>query len=228
MRAQARPVLILVAAALMVLIAGQALATSAAPTGGRSETGRVLSRTGFAFLGGMRTFAAAVLWNRLDPLLHGYYDGTTLAEQRWALPTYQLVTTLDPQFVQAYYEASYNVIAMGDFKEGLRIAREGINNNPQSGLMRANLAQLLIIQDKKRNLPEALELTEQGLDERMYWNSADDLFDGLVIFRTVYSVAGDKAAAEELNRRIVELEQSGLLSHEEHDHDHDHDGIQDH
>ncbi len=64
---------IAVALLLVALIGGQALASATAPPGGVAATGRVIGQTSFAYLGGLRTFAAAVLWNRLEPLFDGYY-----------------------------------------------------------------------------------------------------------------------------------------------------------
>lgn len=219
------PATFLVAVALVaVLLGAQALAAGAAPEGGRSETGRVLGKTGFAFLGGLRTFGAAVLWNRVDPVFHEYYSGVTLKEQLFALPTMQLVTILDPQFIQAYYVASFTLMERGEEEEALRIAREGLANNPDSGLMLANLAQLLMMADRDNNLPEMVALAESGLSEQAQWSNADDLFEGLVIFRAVYAVAGDESMAERLRLAVEELHDSGQLT----DHDHDHDGVQDH
>jgi surface antigen len=215
----------LVAIALVaVLLGAQALAAGAAPEGGRSETGRVLGKTGFAFLGGLRTFGAAVLWNRVDPVFHEYYSGVTLKEQLFALPTMQLVTILDPQFIQAYYVASFTLMERGEEEVALRIAREGVANNPDSGLMLANLAQLLMMEDRDKNLPEMVALAESGLSDQAQWSNADDLFEGLVIFRSVYAVAGDESMAERLRVAVEELHDSGQLT----DHDHDHDGVQDH
>jgi hypothetical protein len=216
--------LIVIALLLAALLATQAAAMTVAPAGERSDTGRVLGRTGFAFLGGLRTFTAAVVWNRLEPIFHDHYEGTPLSDQLYALPTMQLVTTLDPQFLDAYAIASYTVFSRGDEETGIQIARDGLEKNPRSGLMHANLAQLLIIQDQDANLEEAMTLAKAGLRDETYWARADDLFEGLVVFRTVYSLAGDEEMADYLNHMAEELHDSGELA----DHDHDHDGVQDH
>lgn len=221
--ARARTVLIAIAL-IVVIVSAQGLAAATAPAGERSETGRVLGKTGFAFLGGLRTFAAAVIWNRLEPVFHGYYDGVSLREQLFALPSMQMVTMLDPQFIQAYYIASFTLMQRGESEEGLRIARQGLENNPDSGLMRANLAQLLMMEGSAKNMPEMLKLASAGLSDDAYWGSADDLFEGLVIFRSVYALAGDDEMADRLAHAVEELHDSGQLT----DHDHDHDGVQDH
>lgn len=213
-------------ALLVALVGTQGLAASVAPTGPAANTAGVLGDAGFAYLSGIRTFAAAVLWNQLDPLLHAYYDGKGLKEQLYALPSMRMVTVLDPQFIQAYYVASYIVTERGDAEGGLEIARDGVANNPRSGLMRANLAQLLLIQDAKKNLPEMLEQTEEGMKPTAEWRNIDDMYDGVVTFRAVYELAGNQGKVAQLTAALQKLKASGQLSGD--DHDHDGDGKQDH
>ena len=83
-----------------VILGGQALAGIAAPAGAAASTGRVLGQTGFAYIGGLRTFAAAVLWNRLDPLFHVYNTDQPIEKRPEFLPTVRMVQMLDPQFEQ--------------------------------------------------------------------------------------------------------------------------------
>jgi tetratricopeptide (TPR) repeat protein len=188
-----------------VLLGGQALATATAPPGGTSSTGRILGSTSYAYLGGLRTFAAAVLWNRLEPLFHGYYGGRTVEKLVEFLPTMRLVQFLDPQFVQSYYNSSYILSRRGRMEDALSVARDGIKNNPNSGLLIANNAQLLLIEDKKANLPEALVLAKRGLQPDVAWATLDDQFEGYGIFRTVYSLAGDKEMV-----RVITAKQGAL------------------
>ena len=78
--------------------------------------------------------------------------------------------------------------------EALAIAREGIENNPTSGLLLANYAQLLLMQDKKANLPEMLKLARAGHAARtLVGRTSDDKFEGYGIFRTVYRSGGQPA-----------------------------------
>lgn len=220
-----RRVIALVALLLVALLATQAATQWTAPPGGIAQTGRIMGKTGFAYIGGVRTFAAAVIWNRLDPLFHKYYSGKSLSQLSWALPAMNLVQILDPQFLQAYYEASFNVYRMGAKAEGMRIARLGVSNNPKSGFMRANLVQMLMIEDRKRNLPEMVKNADAGLRKQMYWSSDVDLYEGLAIFRVAYFLDGNKAKVAILNTRLKELRGSGVNVG---DHDHDGDGKQDH
>ena len=107
----------------------------------------MLGQTGFAYLGGLRTFAAAVLWNRIEPVFHTYYGGVPLDEQTYMIPTLRLVVALNPQFTQAYYISSYMVYKHSP-AEGIALAEEGLARNPDSGILHANLAQLLFIDDR--------------------------------------------------------------------------------
>lgn len=210
---------------LLALLAFQAAASVTAPPGGTASTGRVIGQTGFAYIGGIRTFAAAVIWNRLEPLFHGYYEGQSLSQMTWALPAMNVVQILDPQFLQAYYEASYNVYRMGKKDDAFRIARQGVENNPQSGFMRANLVQLLLIDDAKANLPEMIEHTDAGMGQEMQWGSTTDLYEGLAIFRAAYRLSGQTQKADAIQTRLDELREGGA---DIGDHDHDGDGEQDH
>lgn len=203
------PALLAAVLLLVVLVGGQALATASAPPGGVASTGRVIGQTSFAYLGGLRTFAAAVLWSRLDPLFDSYYAGRPIDELVEFLPSMRLVQLLDPQFEQAYYNASFILARRDRMDNALELAREGIRKNPQAGLMLANYAQLLLIQDKKTNLREMLELARQGVRPETRWANVDDQFEGYGIFRTVFDLAGDKQMSAALLKAQETLRQEG-------------------
>jgi hypothetical protein len=93
--------------------------------------------------------------------------------------------------------------------QALDIAREGIAKNPKAGLMRANYAQLLLMQDKVKNLPEALKQARSGIEPDTTWANIDDKFEGYGIFRTVFNLAGDKAAAQKMTDAQKELNGQG-------------------
>ncbi len=192
----------LVALALVaVLLSGQALGTASAPAGALASTGKVMGQTGFAYLGGLRTFAAAVLWNRLEPIFDGYYAGRDLAELPEFLPTMRLVQSLNPQFEQSYYNAAWFLYRRGRMDEALKIAREGIANNPRSGLLHANYVQMLIIDDKVGNLETAYKSARIGVGPDALWMNADDQFEGLGIFRVVFALKGDQATVNKIDKR---------------------------
>lgn len=224
MEAPARYWFLAVALAI-VLFAGQALAISAAPAGGVVGTTDTLGRAGFAYLGGLRTFAAAVLWNRIDPQYHEYYSGASFLDLDFMMPTLALVQWLDPQFEQSYYTSSYFVARRLDMGRGIEIAREGLVNNPSSGLLTANLAQLLVLQDREKNLPEAVELSLAGLSKDARWANDDDRFEGYAVFRDVFRAAGDEELALRIEATMERMRSAGIG---EGDHDHDGDGEQDH
>ena len=74
-RANGRLAVLVAAALVFALLAGQWAVAATSPPTGVADTGR-LGKTGFAYLGGIRTFAAAALWNHLDPQFDGYYSGS--------------------------------------------------------------------------------------------------------------------------------------------------------
>jgi len=203
-----------------VLIAGQALAAVSAPSGGVASTGRLIGQTGFAYLGGLRTFAAAVLWARLEPLFHGYYDSGQVKELDEFLPTMRLVQTLDPQFEQAYYNAAWILARRGNMDEALTIAREGIANNPSSGLLRANYVELLLLDDTSTHLDEALANAVFGLSSDARWANYDDQFEGYAVFRTVYALRGDQPQVDRINAVLDKMDADGVVSVQDEDHDH--------
>lgn len=224
-----RPALIAATIALLLvaLLGVQYAAQSVAPPGGVSSAGRTIGQAGFAYLGGLRTFAAAALWNHLEPQFHKYYRTTKVRDLTYLLPSLYLVQKLDPQFIQAYYNASFILAQRGAWDEAYRIADQGIASNPRSGLMRANYVQLLLYQDKKANLDKALKQAVIGLGPNMVYANADDEFESLGIFRAVFRLIGRTDIVAAIDRRQAELRAAGAsptgLAH-----DHDADGTPDH
>lgn len=199
----------LATALAVALIAGQALAVASAPAGGVAPTGRVIGQTGFAYLGGLRTFTAAVLWTRLEPLYDGFYQGRQVKDLQEFLPTMRLVQTLDPQFEQVYYNAAWILARRGRVDEGLTIARDGIANNPDSGLLRANYIELLLLDDKTAHLDEAYGHAVFGIGPKARWANSNDQFEGYGIFRTVFSLTGDQATVDRINAFQAQLSAQG-------------------
>ncbi len=178
--------LVFIVALLVLVVLAQTAAAAIAPTGSSAETGRLIGRAGFAYLSGIRTFAAAVLWNRLEPQFHLYYANKPLKENTQLLPTIRLVQALDPQFVQAYYNAAWIVWERGRTEEAFDIAQQGIDNNPRAGLLRASLAQLLLSEDSKTkseaHLDEAVAQADAGMAADMVWTNDADKFEGYAVF----------------------------------------------
>jgi hypothetical protein len=208
---------IIVIALLALALSGQAL-TDAAVEEGTADTGRLLGRTGFAYLTGLRTFAAAALWNRLDPQFHEYYEGS-LDNAQFTLPTMRIVTWLDPQFVEAYYTGPWIARRLGYEEEGLEFAREGVRENPRSGILIAQLAQFAFIDG---HTEEAYEHALQALGD-VDWRSLQDQFEGYGILRAVFDSVGDEEREAFVRAEMDHIvEELGGGETEPHDHDHDH------
>jgi hypothetical protein len=181
--------------AFSLIVAGQWLATASAPPLQQTSQSKLIGQAGFAYLGGLRMMGAGLLWGRLDAQFHQYQTGKQVQNRLDLLPSIRLVQLLNPQLEQPYYYTSYILMLRGRMSDALELAREGIQNNPASGLLRANYAQLLFIQDKKKNLPLMLEQARAGLSSSATYVSADDQFEAYGVFRVVYTIAGDKATA---------------------------------
>lgn len=216
---------LVIGACLVALVTAQFAAGAVAPESGVSSTGRAMGRAGFAYLSGLRTFAAAVLWNRIDPQYHDYYSKLPAADQAFMVPTIRLVVALDPQFAEAYYVSSWVVRKRVGDEAGIELARDGVANNPQSGILRASLVQLLAIQDPNRNSSEILSSVEALLSDGMVWRDDDDLFEGLAVARFAYVSLDMPEEASRIQAVLDRMKEAGVGSG---DHDHDGDGEQDH
>ena len=217
---------------LVVLLVAQAAATALAPSGESTQTGRLLGRAGFAYLSGVRTFAASVLWNRLEPQFHLYYEQMGLAQQTQMMPVIRLVQMLDPQFVQAYYIASWVVSRHGDPAAGLRISREGIRNNPRSGLLRTSYIENMLLQDNQRKaegkskiyLSEAVTQADAAMRADTIWDDDAEKFEGLAVIAAAYKLAGlteKEQAARAIQDSLRDAAPSDSLGGAGHDHDGD-------
>jgi tetratricopeptide (TPR) repeat protein len=223
MRSLSKTATVLVVAFLLVaVLAGQALTDRVAPTEANAETGRLMGRASFAYLSGLRTFTAAVLWNRIRPQFHDYYDGS-LDKSAFMIPTMRIVTWLDPEFVDAYSSAAWVVWRVGELDKALEFAGEGVEINPEAGELRSVYAQLLQFDG---DLDEAAVQAEAALGEDVIWRDLDEQHNGYVVIRSVFLEADQVALYEEVDRRLVELdalfddERLGEI-HDEHGHEHD-------
>jgi hypothetical protein len=184
-----------IVALLAVILVGQGATDALAPSG-RVPSGRSVGRASFAFLGGLRTFAAAVLWNRLDPQKDTYYAFQPFEKLVFMLPTIRIVVALDPQFEQPYFVAALLLARSGRKAEGLKLARDGVAANPDSGLLRASLVQLMIIYEK--DYKAAAAEADRVLAPNIRWATLNDEFEGLAIVRDAYKLAGQKAKYEKV------------------------------
>jgi len=216
MTAGRHPYVALVLAALLalaVIVGAQSLANASAPPVTQTSQSKVIGQAGFAYLGGVRVMLAGLIYQRLDPQFHQY--GTSQILNRIDLiDSLRLIQALNPQLEQPYYYVAFVLMLKGRQSAALAVAREGIANNPTSGLLRANYVQLLMMQNKKANLPEMLKQTKIGLGKGMTYSSVDDEYESYGIFRTAFIIAGDKQMAQALNAAQRDLEARGGVSAE--------------
>ncbi|MHB9004707.1 MAG: hypothetical protein ACYC6C_11710 [Coriobacteriia bacterium] len=209
-----------------VLFAGQSGADRMAVSTSPVETGLAMGRATFAYLSGLRVFAAQVLWNRIEPLFHGYYEAIPLYEQSYMLPTLNAINILDPQFQQPYYIAPWILARRGMVPSALDVARRGVDNNPNSGLLRASYAQVVAIYGEDLDL--AHEQARLAATDRMQWIDEIEQHDSYQIIRSILKQAGDEQGAEEI---LIEIERLDALIGDDlpaGGHDHDGDGTPDH
>lgn len=222
-RATAKPLAIVLAAVFVALAAGgQAVGETVMPSSERTATPRLVGRAGWSYLGGLRTFAAAVMWNRIDPIYHSYYRDVPLDQQRYMLPWIALVTALDPTLLDPWYVGSWIVARNGKVDEGIELARRGMEANPRSGLLAASYAQLLYV--FRRDAKAALPYARRALEPAMTWRSLAEQYEGYAAMRDILRVNGleDEARSvesrmQELGRRI-EAGEGAAGEHDQHDH----------
>lgn len=219
-------------ALLCTALTGQAATDRLAPVGDVAGTGQTLGRAGFAYLTGLRTFAAAVVWNRLEEQLHEYYGRVALKDQLYLLPNLRLVVLLDPQFVQAYYETPWILASNGRTADARQVAEEGIRNNPRSGVLRAAYAQVLYL--KLKDIKGAVAQANAAVEPDMQWISDSEHWDSLRIIEDIYLKAGETARAARVTAALDQLaaiyggaDKLGV-SHDSGNHDHNGDGKADH
>ena len=161
----------------------------------RSPTGaRHRAQTGFAYLGGLRTFAAAVLWNRLEPsvprvLREALGERLVSSCQRCDSCSCSTRSSCRPTTMPP------SILARRDrMADAALIAREGVSEQSRSRDLARELRAAAPDQDKKANLPAMLEPAERAhAAGRTTGPTTDDRFEGYGIFRTVYNLAGRPA-----------------------------------
>lgn len=223
-------VVIAVGLCLALLFGGQALTDASAAGLGRADTGELLGGTTSSYLTGAKRFAAAALWNRMDPVFHNYYPGMALDDQLYMLPTIAMVQALDPQLVQPFYIGSWMLIRNDRLDEGVKMAERGARENPDAGILYVNLAQLQMLYAE--DLPAAVETGVQVLEREMWWTDFEEKYNAYPILRAIF-VAAERddlvqKVDEELEFMDAEAPERLGSSPDAHEHDHDGDGVPDH
>lgn len=139
------------------------------PGGEGGGSGGGLARVDFLdLLGGVRQFVAYSLWVRGDRIHHGYYG--TITKEAELVPYYEIITMMDPHFVDAYYVAGETIYRAGREQEAIDFTLKGIENNPDSGDLHAALADLYLREGRYEEAREQyraalgldLELVDEG------------------------------------------------------------------
>lgn len=197
---------------LGMIVGAQGLAAATAPTAVQLSQSRVIGQAGFAYLGGLRMAAAGLLYQRLDPQFHQYLTDKKIQDRVDLLPSIRIIQMLNPQLEQPYYYVSFILALKGRMADAIVLAKQGVDNNPTSGLLRANYVQLLMMQDRKKNLPEMLAQSKIGLGSTVTYSSLDDQFESYGIFRTTYFLAGDTQMVQTLDAEQKRLVAAGAKS----------------
>ena len=220
--APTRAVVAAIALGLVLIIAGQAITGSMLTS--QDGVAQAAGRAGFAYLTGIRTFAAAVIWNRLEPIFHDYYHDVPLAEQLNLVPMVYMVNWLDPEFVDGYYVSAWVLFQRGDVEQAYEVARNGVDANPDSGLLRTSYAQILYLDE---DIEAAADQAEMALHDSV-WRSDAERFEGLRVTMSIFHAAGMDALHDEAAAEHEELKEQFGLPSSDVPHDHDGDGVADH
>ena len=196
-----RPLIALVAIGLVLIIAGQMAAGALAPAE-QGSTAEVAGRAGFAYLTGVRTFAAAILWNRLDPIFHEYYEEVPLAERLGLLPMIRMVNWLDPQFVDGYYISAWILSQRGEIEQAYEIASEGVKNNPDSGVLHTSFAQILYLNGEETRAVSEAERAFEATE----WRDDIEKHDNFNVIASIFKVSGDTVMEERVKAELVHLD----------------------
>jgi hypothetical protein len=129
-----------------------------------------------------------VLWNRLDDLLHEYYDEVPLTEQTYIMPTLNMAIMLDPQLTPPYYVAAWVLARQGSVDEGLALAEQGVENNPRSGILLVSHAQLLsLFTDDDA---AAVARADEALASDVVWVDLIEQHDSYAVVRAILLQSG--------------------------------------
>jgi hypothetical protein len=216
-RTAMRGALLIVVCACMI-VGAQGLASASAPPVTQLSQTKVLGQTGFAYLAGLRLVAAGLLNRNLEIQFHQFGKAGSIKDRVDLIPATRMIQLLNPQLEQPYYYVSFVLAMRGDWKGAISLAEEGIRNNPTSGLLRANYVQMLVIQDRTRNLPMAVAQMRYTLSRPTTYSSVQDQYESYGIFRGLCLMIGDTktdamlaAEQERLSKAggVVNPQQSG-------------------
>lgn len=206
-------------ALVVAVLATQVAADRLVPVASRADAPGVLGRSGFAYLAGIRTYTAAVLWSRLDPINDEYYETLPLGEKKFLLPTIRLAIALDPNFDEPYFVGPFVLWEAGLKDDAMELASEGTERNPGSALLHASRTQLLLTAGR---FAEAGVEAERAM--RAEWKSESDFYNMLAPLEIAFDRTGAKERADFIRAERVRLSaQFELGQGHAHDEDCEHD-----
>ena len=223
-------VVVAIVVCLALVLGGQTLTDASTADLGRADAGELIGGTTSSYLTGLKRFAAAALWNRMDPVFHNYYQGVSLNDQLYMLPTIAMVQALDPSLVHPYYIGAWMLVNNDRTADGIAMAERGIRENPDAGILYVNLAQLQHLYAD--DLPAAVETGATVLEQEMWWTDFTEKYNAYPALRAIFAAAGRddlvQAVDEELAYLDTEAEDRLGSDPHAHEHDHDGDGVPDH
>lgn len=211
---------------LLLALGGQAMADSLVSEASGVDTNRAIGRAAGSYLTGLRTFAAAALWNRIDPLMHFYYEGVSLEDQLYMLSTIAAVQALDPKAAQSYYVGEWLLVQNDRVADGMAMARRGVENNPNSGIVLVGYAQLMSLYGG--DTAEMISVGERALGDDVEWADAAEQINAYASLGAIFRKAGRADLDSAVQAKIVVIESQMDPSAAPVDHDHDGDGVPDH
>ena len=218
--------LLLAGVFLVVVLSGQYVSDSSLDSGSSAATAQAVGRASNSYLTGIRTYATAVLWNRIDPLLHGYYQDVPLEDQRYILSTIALVEWLSPTFAPAYYVGPWILVRNDRVEDGMAMAQRGVELIPDSGMCRASYAQLLVIE--RDDIAGAVDQGKVALGKAIVWTDATEQMNAYASIAQIFRQAGETELADYVAAEIDRIDATVVNSASEDIHDHDGDGKPDH
>jgi len=221
-----RLALLLAVVFLVVGLSGQYVCDSVLGSGSSSATVEAIGRASSSYLTGIRTYAAAVLWNRIDPVMHGYYDDVSLADQRYMLSTIAFVEWLSPTFAPAYYVGPWILVRNDRVDEGMMMAKRGVERVPDSGMCRASYAQLLVTEGN--DLRGAVEQAKLAIGDTVVWTDATEQMNAYASLGQIFRQAGETELAAFVAAQIDRIDATVDNNADADIHDHDGDGKPDH
>lgn len=225
-RSRRAVIAIAIAGCLALALGGQAVADSLVPEASGEETGRAVGQATLSYASGLRRYAGDLLWARMEPLLHNYYDDVRLEDQLYVLSTTALVEWLDPELIEPYYISAWILAENDAVDEGLGLARRGVEANPGSGLLRMNLAQLLMLHEG--DLSAAVEMAESALGADIWWTDRMEQHNAYPILGSIFRAGGREDLYAFVQAELERLDRDYADELQDVEHDHDHDGHPDH